>query len=145
VLYDGSSFWRQTEALLRGGDVEAARSQTEEFGAFCASNRRYHIPYLRAQAVLAQHAGEAAQAIVHLHEAAALAGAMELRGQLWPIEAALASAYQAQGNDEAAGQARARAARIVLFLASGLEDEGRRQTFLASTERQGVPSKNVLL
>jgi tetratricopeptide (TPR) repeat protein len=140
VLYDGSSFWCQIEALLRGGDVEAARSQTEEFGAFCASNRRYSIPYLRAQAVLAQHAGEAAQAIAHLHEAAARARAMELPGQLWPIEAALARAYQAQDAEEAAGQARARAARIVLALARGIEDEGRRQTFLASAERQGVPT-----
>ena len=93
----GTTGWFETEALLRGGDIDLARAEVERVAKAIGSNRRLRLPLLRSQAVLARWDGDAAQAIVHLESALVLAREMELPGEAWPILGELGKLYAEQG------------------------------------------------
>ncbi|MCB0034658.1 MAG: tetratricopeptide repeat protein, partial [Anaerolineales bacterium] len=107
----GFTSWYETEALLRGGDGDLARAEVARIDGLVGTNRRYRLPLLRSQAVLAQWDGDVAQAVTHLEAALALAREIELPGEAWPILGELGKLYAEQGEDvkvrEAYGEARA--------------------------------------
>jgi DNA-binding SARP family transcriptional activator len=123
--------YHETEALLRGGDEERAREDVQRFGASIRTNRRQRLPYLRAQATLAQWDGETREAMAYLQEAANLANEIGLPGELWQIQVALGDVYMSCGEREQAYQAFAQAVASVQGLAEKMEDEARRSNFLA--------------
>lgn len=49
--------WYETESLLRGDDADRARAEVERLAGIVGNNRRYQLPLLRSQAVLAQEIG----------------------------------------------------------------------------------------
>ncbi|MFN8459866.1 MAG: hypothetical protein U0401_35330 [Anaerolineae bacterium] len=121
-----------TEALLRGGDSALARTEAERFGGQYGHSRRYQLPYQRCLAVLAHWHGDTAQAIKHLAAALTLAEDIGLPGEQWSILAKLGELYQANGNEEKAGEAMRRGMEIVETLAAKIEDEGLRTGFLGA-------------
>jgi tetratricopeptide (TPR) repeat protein len=123
--------YHETEALLRGGDEERAREDVQRFGASIRTNRRQRLPYLRAQATLAQWDGETREAMAYLQEAANLANEIGLPGELWQIQVALGDVYMSCGEREQEYQAFARAVAIVQELAEKMGDEALRTNFLA--------------
>jgi DNA-binding SARP family transcriptional activator len=123
--------YHETEALLRGGDEERAREDVQRFGASIRANRRQRLPYLRAQATLAQWDGETREAMAYLQEAANLANEIGLPGELWQIQVALGDVYMSCGEREQEYQAFARAVAIVQELAEKMGDEALRTNFLA--------------
>ncbi len=94
--------WYETQALLRGGEDAAARAGIARLGAAVGDNRRYRLILLRSQAVLAEWDGAVAQALGHLQAALALAQAMGLPGEAWPILGELGRLYGEQGETEQA-------------------------------------------
>jgi tetratricopeptide (TPR) repeat protein len=86
LLYLGLTRWYETEALLRAGEVELARTDLHRFGALIKDhergdhNPRLRIPYLRCLTVLAEWEGNQPQAIDHLTIAADLSAEMALPG-----------------------------------------------------------------
>ncbi|MFO7679129.1 MAG: BTAD domain-containing putative transcriptional regulator [Chloroflexota bacterium] len=124
--------WLETEALLRGGDAALARSEVERFAAIVGSNRRYQLPLLRSQAVLAQWDGDVAQAVSHLQAALTLGQEMELPGEAWPILGELGSLYAEQGEEVKARQAYEEAGTIIRRLAETIDEEMLRRGFLAA-------------
>jgi hypothetical protein len=82
----------------RGGDSNVARREVERVAALVGENRRYRLPLLRSQAVLAQWDGHVAQAIAHLEAALDLAQEMELPGEAWPILGELGRLYAERGD-----------------------------------------------
>jgi len=131
-VYVGFTRWHETEALLRGGDVEQATEDVRRMSEQFADNQRYEMQERRALAVLARWQGDIDQAIVHLEAARVLAEGMGLLHDRWQIEAALAEAYLDCGDEERARQAFARAGGIVLAFANNLTDDKLRATFLAA-------------
>jgi tetratricopeptide (TPR) repeat protein len=131
-VYVGFTRWLETEALLRGGDVEQAAEDVRRMSEQFAGNQRYEMQERRALAVLAHWQGDIDQAIVHLETARLLAEGMGLVHDRWQIEAALEEAYLARGDEEPARQAFARAGGIVLAFANNLTDDKLRATFLAA-------------
>jgi tetratricopeptide (TPR) repeat protein len=129
-------FYRQyeTEALLRGGDERQARAVVHRLGERVGPNRRFRLPYLRSLAVLATWDGQSEQTIGHLQEAAQVATDLGLPGERWQIQAALASLYEAIGQQEQARTAFGEAATIIQELAEGIGDEVRRSRFLAGPQ-----------
>jgi tetratricopeptide (TPR) repeat protein len=129
-------FYRQyeTEALLRGGDGRRARAAVYRLGERVGPNRRFRVPYLRSLATLAAWDGRSEQAIGHLYEAAQVATDLGLPGERWQIQAALASLYEAIGQQEQARTAFGEAATIIQELAEGIGDEARRSRFLAGPQ-----------
>jgi Flp pilus assembly protein TadD len=87
---------------------------------------------LRSLAVLAEWEGDTQQAIAHLQEALALAEAIGLPGEQWPILAALGELYQATGDEEGARRAKDQAADIVSRLAEKIEDERMREKWVTA-------------
>jgi tetratricopeptide (TPR) repeat protein len=128
------TLWHQAEALARVGEIARAAEDVRDYGERLGHSPRYRIPYLRAQAVLAQHRGEIAMAIEHLRAAAQLAEAIGVPGELWPILSHIGNLCQEQGNNQQAGAAFDRAAAIVQSLALSVEDAQRRATFLAAPQ-----------
>jgi len=128
----------ETEALVRGGEESQARAAVQRLGEGLGPNRRYRIPYLRSLAALAAWEGHSEQAIGHLREAAREASDLGLPGEQWPIQAALASVYEAGGEQGQAHTAWASAARIIQELAQGIKDEALRSRFLAGPQIQPV-------
>ncbi len=122
-LYTGLTLWLETEALVRAGDVERATQDVWHLKERIGSSRRYYIPYLRAESVLARHHGEIDQAIGFLQEAVQLAENIGLPGEEWSIQTALRDMYQQQGNEKMASHTFARASEIQLSLMHKLEDE----------------------
>ncbi len=129
LLPVGLTGWYQTEALLRGGDGDPARAEVERLGKIVGNNRRYRLPLLRSQAVLAQWDGDLAQAITHLQAALALAQEIGLPGEEWPILGAL---YAEQGEEAEAQQAWKAPAAIILRLAETIDEDDLRAGFLAA-------------
>jgi len=93
--FAGQIRWYETEALLRGGEAEAAREDLLRFDKQIGERRRYRIAYLRALAV-ADGFGAVSEAtplpetavasgLSHLREAAALAEVIGLPGERWPL------------------------------------------------------------
>ncbi len=134
IIYGGLTRWHEIEALLRGGKADQAREEVRRFGERVGNKRRYRIPYLRAEAVLAQWENEIDQAITHLEAAQDLAEQLDLPGELWQILAVLGELYQLCKNESQAQQAFARAAQVVQSLADGIENEQQRSTFLSAQQ-----------
>jgi predicted ATPase len=127
-----SPHWPETEALLRGGDIELACEDTRRWGALVGHIPRYRPLHLRSLALLAEWDGDAEQAIIYLQEALTLAEAIGLPGEQWPILAKLGELYQAIGNEEKARSAFEQATEIIQALAAKIDDEGLRTGFLAA-------------
>jgi tetratricopeptide (TPR) repeat protein len=136
------TLWYETEALVRGGDIERAEDAVQRFGACVGEgggeNRRYRLVLLCALAVLTQGRGETDQAIAHLQEGLRLSEELGLPSEQWQIEAALGELYQALGDERQGQQAFARAAKIVQGLANALQDESLQKRFLSATRVRRV-------
>jgi tetratricopeptide (TPR) repeat protein len=129
----------ETEALLHGGDEQQAKEEVQRLGERLERYRRFRLPYLQAEALLAAWNGESEQAIGHLREAAGLAADLGLPGERWQIQAALGRVYQAADEPVQARTAFGEAATIIGELAEGITDETLRARFLA-----GPPIQQVL-
>ena len=124
--------WYETEALLRGGDGDLARAEVEQQSKIVGNNKRYRLPLLRSQAVLAQWDGDVGQAITHLQAALALAQEIGLPGEEWPILDALGGLYAAQGEQVQAQQVYKAAAILIHRLAGTIDEEDLRAGFLTA-------------
>jgi len=129
-------FHYEMEALLRGGDEHQAREVVHRLGERLGPSPRYRVPYLRSLAVLAAWERQSEQAIGHLQEAAQVATDLGLPGERWQIQAALASLYEAIGQQEQACTAFGEAAAIIQGLAEDIGDERLRAHFLAAPQIQ---------
>lgn len=132
LLPMGMAGWYETEALLRGGDGEVARTEVERLGRVVKDSVRFRLPWLRSRAVLAAWDGESRRAIAHLQSAGELAAEIGLPGEAWSIHAALAVLYRSQGERAQARQAREAAADIVGRLAESIGNKELRAGFLAA-------------
>jgi DNA-binding SARP family transcriptional activator len=124
--------WPETEALLRGGEVELAREDARRWGELVGSVPRLQLGYLRSLALLAEWDGDLEQAIAHLNEALTLAESIDLPGEQWQIWAKLGELYRVMGEEAQARQALGKAAEIAQALAARIDDEGLRTAFLAA-------------
>jgi tetratricopeptide (TPR) repeat protein len=127
--------WPETEALLRGGDIELAREDTRRWGELVGHIPRYRPLYLRSLALLAEWEGNIAQAIAYLEEARTLAEAIGLLGEQRQILAILGELYEGQGYEDKAQPALRQAGEIVQTLAASINDESLRVGFLAAANR----------
>ncbi len=134
----GKTGWFETEALLRGGDGDLARAEIARLDKAVGDNRRYRLPLLRSHAVLAQWDGVPDQAIAHLDAALAMARAIGLPGEEWPILAALGALYVEQGEQDRAQQAYETATAIIGRLAGTIEESNLRAQFLAADPVRAV-------
>jgi tetratricopeptide (TPR) repeat protein len=132
LLPMGLTGWYETEALLRGGDNDLARAEVVRLSEIVGKNRRYRLPLLRSQAVLAQWDGDTDQAMQYLQAAAALAQEIGLPGEEWPILGGLGSMYADRNDHEKAQQAWTTSARIIRSLAETIDEEDLRVAFLAA-------------
>jgi tetratricopeptide (TPR) repeat protein len=128
----------EIEALLRSGDRDLARAEVERLGGVVGNNRRYRLPLLRSQAVLAQWDGDPDQAITYLQAALALAQEIGLPGEKWSILGALGGLYADQGDQAQAQQAYNTAAAIILRLAKTVDEEDLRAGFLGADPVRSV-------
>ncbi len=122
--------WLETEALLRGGDVELAREDTRRWGELVGRVPRFRVGYLRSLALLAAWDDDNGQAVAYLREAHTLAQEIGLPGEQWQILARLVALYQANGEEEQAQQMLARAEEIIQALAAKIDNEDLRAGFL---------------
>jgi tetratricopeptide (TPR) repeat protein len=118
IAFPAFSRWAETEALCRSGEVESAAKDVQRFGELSEGNRRYRVVYLCAIAVLAQSHGEGEKAKAYLQEAASLAEAIGLPGELRRLYAMLGETDHA--------------AEIARSLAGKIKDEKLRAAFLAA-------------
>jgi tetratricopeptide (TPR) repeat protein len=123
--------WLETEALLRNGDVELARADSQHWGELVGHLPRFRLPHLHSLAVLAQGEGNGEQAIVYLQEANILAEKIGLLDEQWQILATLAKLYQLRDEEQRAREAFERAIEIVQVLAAKIDDESLRAVFLS--------------
>ncbi|MFQ5421540.1 MAG: tetratricopeptide repeat protein, partial [Anaerolineae bacterium] len=130
--------WYETEALLRGGEGDLARAEVERLAGIVGNNRRYRLPLLRSQAVLAQWDGDVAQAIAYLQSALALAREIGLPGEAWPILGELGRLYVEQGEQVMARQVYKDAAVIIHRLAETIDDDNLRVGFLTAVSVQSI-------
>lgn len=128
----GLTTWYETEALLRGGEEELARSSVNQLDQMTGDNPRYRIPILRSLAVLARWDNNLDQALVHLVEANSLANEIGLPGESWGILAGIGDLYQLKEEVEQAQNAFSQAAEIVESLAERIEDDELREGFLSA-------------
>lgn len=84
------SLYHEVEALLRGGDTEAAERTLARYQALAGDNPRFRIPALRAQAVIAEFQGQARARTGLLEEALKLAAQLGIAGEHRQISALLA-------------------------------------------------------
>jgi tetratricopeptide (TPR) repeat protein len=124
--------WPETEALLRGGDLELAHEDARRWGELVGHIPRYRPLHLRSLALLAQWEGDIPQAITHLEEAQTLAEAIGLPGEQWQILAKLGELHRGEGNEDKAHLTLQKAKAIIQGLASKIEDETLRTRFLQS-------------
>jgi tetratricopeptide (TPR) repeat protein len=124
--------WYEIEALLRGGDNDLARAEVERLGGIVGNNRRYRLPLLRSQAVLAQWDGYLDQAMTHLQAALALTQEIGLPGEEWSILSALGALHADQGDQAQTQQAYRAAAVIIRRLAETIDEDDLRAGFLAA-------------
>jgi len=136
------SLWYETQALVRAGDIERAEQGVRRFGELVGTgereNKRYRIAYLQSLATLVSAQGGIKQAIAHLQTATHLAQRIDLPGEHWQIEAALAELYEKTGDTLQARSALAQAAAIVRSLANAIEDKQLQKTFLSAARVQRV-------
>ncbi len=134
----GKTGWFDTEALLRGGDGDLARTEVARLDKAMGENRRYRLPLLRSRAVLAQWDGAPEQAIFHLEAALALAREIGLPGEEWPICASLGALYVEQAEDAKAQQSYRQAAALIRRLAETIDDPDYRAGFLTAAPVRSV-------
>ena len=91
--FAGQLRWNETEALIRGGDLDRARQDLALFDVQVGQRRRYRIAYLRAESVLTAALGEDSRP--SLKQALELAAEMDLPGEAAAIRAALELAASA--------------------------------------------------
>jgi predicted ATPase/DNA-binding CsgD family transcriptional regulator len=124
----------RAELALARGDYRLALDITELLIASATNlTDERVIPYLwklRGEATVAFHKVAEAEAVLRTAEQAA--HAQGLRPLLWRICVALGSLYQAQGDHEAARQAYDSARTTIEELATPIQDEKLRETFLSS-------------
>lgn len=96
------------------------------------NNKRYRLPLLRSQAVLAHWAGDLDQAITRLQAALVLAQEIGLPGEEWSIQAALGALFMDQGDQAQTQQAYKASATIILSLAETIDDDNLRAGFLST-------------
>jgi tetratricopeptide (TPR) repeat protein len=114
IVFPGLTRWHLAEALIRVGEADRASDDAQAFEALIGDNRRYRLVHLRMLAVLASPDAR----LRYWREAASLAEAIGLPGELWQLCAALGEAQ--------------RAAEIVQSLAAHVHDESLRTTFIAA-------------
>jgi len=90
VPFFGLTLWLETEALIRCGQIEAARADVARFGQQFNGSPRFRIPYWRALAALALADGQPVVARAHLREAADTADELNLPVERAQILASLA-------------------------------------------------------
>lgn len=130
--------WPETEALLRIGSAEQAAEALSAFHKRFGTNKRCHLTYLRAQAVLTQSQGAYEQARAYLQEAIAEASALGLPGELWQAEIALGHLHLTCKEHEQATQAFVRASAILEQLARDIASDELRAHFLARITTQEI-------
>jgi len=138
LLPMGLTGWYETEALLRGADSDLARTEVERLGGIVGDNRRYRLPLLRSQAVLAQWDGDPDQAVEHLQAALVLAQEIGLPGEEWPILGELGGLHVEQGEKQKARQSYQDAAVIIHRLAETIDEEDLRTGFLVADPVRAV-------
>jgi hypothetical protein len=138
LLPVGLTGWFEIEALLRGGDSDLAQTGVESLGRIVGNNRRYRLPLLRSQAVLAESDGDPDQAISRLQAALALAQEIGLPGEEWSILNGLGTLYTDQDNQAKAQQVWNDSAAIILRLAETIDEEELRAGFLAAGSVRSV-------
>lgn len=124
--------WPETEALLRGGDIDLACENIQRWGGLAGHVPRYRPLYLRALALVAQWQGNIGQAIAYVEEAQSLVEAIGLPGEQWQLLAKLGELYQAAGHADKAQQMVTQANEIVQALAANIDNEQLRLGFLAA-------------
>jgi DNA-binding SARP family transcriptional activator len=139
ILPMGLTGWYETEALLRGGDEEVARSEVKRLGEIVGDNKRYQLILHRCQAVLAQWDKNTNQAIFDMQAALKLAQEMQLPGEEWSILSALGELYTEQNEQTKAQNAYKASATIILRLAETIAEDELKQGFLSAK-----PVKSVL-
>lgn len=137
----GLTGYYETEALIRGGDVELARTEVERLGSIIGDQKRYRLPWLRSKAVLAIWDGVSDQAIAHLQSALKLSKEMGLPGEEWSILDALARLYADHGDDSEAQSAWMAAADFIRRLASTMEEGELKSGYLESEAVRNVLGK----
>jgi tetratricopeptide (TPR) repeat protein len=130
--------WPETEALLRGGDIELAREDAYRWGELVSHIPRYRLPHLRSLAALAEWEGDIKQAITRLKEALSLVEDIGLPGEQWQILAKLGEFHRVNGDEGQAQQVFEQAAEIIQALAARIDDEGLRVGFLKAKPVQRV-------
>jgi predicted ATPase len=133
--------WYETEALLRGGAEDLARTEIERVSGIIGENRRFQLPLRRSRAVLAEWDGDVAQAINHLQAALALAQKIGLPGEAWPILGELGRLYGELGEKEKAREAYGEAGVIVQRLVETIDAEGVREGFVTAVSAKEVLEK----
>jgi len=129
LIWMDFSRYRETEALLRGGDEELAREDARRLGERIGRNPRFRLVYLRMLAVLLSWDGRAEGALGHLQEAEALAEEMGLPGEAWQISAKLGELHEERGEPEEARRAFCRATETVRGLAVRIGEVGLHEGF----------------
>jgi tetratricopeptide (TPR) repeat protein len=124
--------WPETEALLRGGDIELACEDARRWGELVGHIPRYRPLYLRSLALLAEWEGNVDQAIAYIEEAYSLAEAIGLPDEQWRMLAKLGELYQAEGHTDKAQRVVTQANEIVQALAADIGNERLRSGFLAA-------------
>ncbi len=124
--------WHETEVWLRAGERAEAEREIARLQRRLGGNRRQRISLLRSQAVLARWDGKGEEALSHLQEAASIAQAIGLPGDLWQIQEELSELYEQLGHPEQARVAFNQAAQILENLAERIQDETLRAQFLAT-------------
>jgi tetratricopeptide (TPR) repeat protein len=123
--------WLETKALLRGGEVELVREDSQHWGKLVEHLPRFRLPHLLSLAVLAQGEGDTKQAIAYLQEANTLAEKIGLLGEQWQILAMLANLYQLRDEEQRAREAFERAMEIVQVLAAKIDNKSLHAAFLS--------------
>jgi tetratricopeptide (TPR) repeat protein len=125
VLPAGHSLWPEALALVRGGDLELARRDAEQYRKALTALRRHRVSYLRTLGILAQAQNRPAEANEHWREAVALAEEIGLGDDLWQLYLLL--------------EDKERATELVRLLVLGLGDPRLREMFRANlSEHYGI-------
>lgn len=128
----GLTTWYETEALLRSGDEDIARSSVNQLNQLVGDNPRSRISSMRSLAVLAHWDNNLDQEHDHLAEANTLANEIGLPGERWEIQTALGNLYKIRGEKKQAHRSFSQAAEIVEMLAEKIEDDELRKGFLSA-------------
>jgi hypothetical protein len=119
--------WATTAALLHYNAEQLARADLQQSAHLWEQLPRFRGAYLRAQAVLAECAGDSLQATTHLEDANALALSLNLMGEQAQILVKLSQLYPDRTQQQSV---KSQAAEIVSRLAERVGDEKLREEFV---------------